>query len=107
VVDKCPLDSDCLAAVRSLPGLARQMDETHENTIRIIQGLHGTVGTQESGLIGDMKEIKLRVSNLESSGRCARAVWRDRMWQLLLGLLPMLGVLVWFALMGWHLQAVK
>jgi hypothetical protein len=108
-MENCPLARDCLEAVKALPVLADRMQETHENTVRIVQALHGELGKQDSGLFGRMEtmsvnlhNVDMRVGDLETSGRGSRTHWRDRLWGLVPPALLLLAALVSYALIGWH-----
>jgi len=95
-------------ALKCIPGLLSRVEETYENTIKIIQALHGEIGTQDTGILGRMERMDIRTARIETDvtnhvahHAATQDALRNRAWDVVLRLLPWIlsgglgGVLAW------------
>jgi hypothetical protein len=109
MMEQCAEHVEIRTTVAKIALMSERMADTHANTVQIIQALYGAVGTLDTGLLGQVQRLSLlldrvtdRVTQLECGGRAAARTWADRAIQFGVALLPLVAVLVWYALIGWH-----
>jgi hypothetical protein len=75
--------------------VVRLMEDTHANTVKIIQALHGELGSNDAGMVGrvdridrDVHELRGDLDDHIESHRDAVRTWSGRVWDFALKVIP-------------------